>query len=65
MSERSDLALIRHLDGIYVGLLDGQDLEAFERCCKAGTARRSYEGVAGFLSLAKVRIVGNEDCSDE
>lgn len=47
--------LIR-LDGMYVGMLTPEELAAFNEACRAGTAQRSYEGVAGFLGAPKVRI---------
>lgn len=55
---RADEALehIKHLDGLFVGLLDERELDALNFCCSEGLATRSYEGVGGFMGLAKVRI---------
>jgi hypothetical protein len=47
---------IQMLDGLFVGQLDEEELALFEIAIKDGKAARSYEGVAGFLGLAKVRI---------
>lgn len=55
--EEADLDYVRPVVGMHVGLLIPQELAAFERLVAAGKARRSYEGAAGFLGLAKVRLV--------
>jgi len=44
---------LRRLEGLSVGQLNKQELEAFERAVADGKAYRSYEGAAG---LAKVRV---------
>jgi hypothetical protein len=44
------------LDGLFVGLLSETELAAFDDACGCGEARRSYEGVGGFLGLATVRL---------
>ena len=49
------------IDGLHVGLLSPEELAWFEAECAAGRARRSYEGAAGFMGVAKVRIVRNTD----
>lgn len=54
--QQADIALIEPLDGLSVGQLTIPELEALGRLVRAGLADRSYEGVAGFLGLAKVRI---------
>jgi hypothetical protein len=45
------------LDGLFVGQLREHELELFEEAVRRGLARRSYEGGAGFMGLARVRIV--------
>ena len=49
------------IDGLHVGLLNDDELAWFDAECAAGRARRSYEGAAGFMGIAKVRIVRNAD----
>lgn len=46
-----------HIDGLFVGQLSADELEAFTRLERLGKAYRSYEGVAGFMGLARVRSV--------
>lgn len=46
------------IDGLYVGMLDEDELKLFERARKDGDAIRSYDHVAGaVLGLAKVKII--------
>lgn len=44
-------------EGLFVGILDENQLEEFNQAVKDGKARRSYEGAAGFMGLAKVRWI--------
>jgi hypothetical protein len=53
----ADLALLDRAEGLFVGMLDGNELAAFNRLCEAGAARRTYEGAAGFMGLAKVSLL--------
>lgn len=48
---------LEHIEGLFVGQLNERELKVFERAVEDGEARRSYEGGAGFMGLAKVRIV--------
>lgn len=48
--------ILRPVNGMFVGVLTDEELEALDVAIEAGAARRSYEGPAGFLGLAKVRI---------
>lgn len=45
-----------HIEGLFVGQLNDEELEWFEWMVKRGRAQRSYEGGAGFMGLAKVRL---------
>lgn len=45
------------IEGLFVGLLNPEELAFFEIEVAAGRAHRSYEGVAGFMGLAKVRRI--------
>jgi len=45
------------LDGLYVGLLDSDELAVFEQAIKDGKACRSYEGPGGMLGLSKVKLL--------
>lgn len=47
---------LRRLDGLFVGQLEPEEIDLFEQAIERGMARRSYEGAAGFMGLAKVRI---------
>lgn len=47
---------LERIEGLFVGQLDDRELRTFERAVKDGEARRSYEGGAGFMGLAKVRL---------
>lgn len=47
---------LEQMDGMFVGFLDPAELWLFEKAVEDGLARRSYEGGAGFMGLAKVRL---------
>lgn len=47
---------LERIEGLFVGQLDPHELRTFERAVEDGEARRSYEGGAGFMGLAKVRL---------
>ncbi len=44
------------IEGLFVGQLDPGEMRTFERAVQDGEAYRSYEGGAGFMGLAKVRL---------
>jgi hypothetical protein len=48
---------LRRIDGLFVGMLDAEELEIFNDACKRYEARRSYEGAGGAMGLAKVRVM--------
>jgi hypothetical protein len=48
---------LERIDGFFVGQLDANELRTFTRAVQDGEAVRSYEGGAGFMGLAKVRVV--------
>jgi hypothetical protein len=48
---------LERIEGLFVGQLDEREVRTFERAVQDGEARRSYEGVAGFMGLARVRLV--------
>ena len=50
------LSDLERLDGLYLGLLDKEELWLFEKAEQDGMAYRSYEGGGGFMGLAKVRF---------
>lgn len=52
------LEIVERVAGLYVGQLDEEEMAALDRCVKTGEAKRSYEGLAGSLGLAKVRLTG-------
>lgn len=47
---------LEQIDGLFVGQLSDRELRTFERAVEDGEARRVYEGGAGFMGLAKVRV---------
>jgi hypothetical protein len=51
------MADLHRLDGLFVGQLDDDELEMFNRACREGRARRVYRGSSGFMGLAKVEVV--------
>lgn len=48
---------LEQIEGLFVGQLDEKELRIFERAIKDGEARCSYEGGAGFMGLARVRLI--------
>jgi len=61
-----DAAELARLDGLFVGMLNEAELEAFEVAVKQGKARREYSGASGFMGLAKVRAIHTCDvCGDD
>jgi hypothetical protein len=48
------------IDGLFVGMLDLEEYEAFTQACKNGLACRDFEGVGGLLGMAKVKIIRKE-----
>ena len=49
--------IVRGVDGLYVGQLDRDEMDAFEEGIREGFARRCYSTGAGFLGCAKVRYI--------
>jgi hypothetical protein len=45
------------IEGLFVGQLDDYEMWLFEHAVTDGMAERSYEGGAGFMGLAKVRLI--------
>jgi len=54
---RTDQEKLERLAGLFVGQLTDEELALFNRAVSLGCAQRSYEGGAGFMGLAKVRLV--------
>jgi hypothetical protein len=48
---------LERIEGLFVGQLTARELRTFERAVADGEARRSYEGVAGVMGLAKIRLL--------
>ena len=55
---------LSNLDGLFVGQLSPNELEAFYLAVFQRRARRSYEGTSGLLGLAKVRIFKDTEPRD-
>ncbi len=51
------MADVKELNGLHVGSLTPFELVLFNEAVKQGLAERSYEGAAGFMGLAKVRVI--------
>lgn len=51
-----DIETVRAVNGLFVGLLDESEVDAFNRLCQRGIARRAYSGASQLLGLAKVEI---------
>jgi hypothetical protein len=45
------------LDGLFVGMLDDEELAVFRQAVIGGLARVSYSGYAGLLGLGRVRVM--------
>ncbi len=50
--QHDDLDTMRGAFGLCVGQLSPSEIEAFDRLCADGLARRRYTGVMGLLGLA-------------
>jgi hypothetical protein len=48
---------LERMEGLFVGQLDDYETWLFNHAVADGMAERSYEGGAGFMGLAKVRLV--------
>lgn len=48
--------MVRPFEGWFTGQLDEAERRIFDDACNEGLARRSYEGAAGFMGLARVRL---------
>lgn len=44
------------LEGAFVGSLEQHEIDGLDNAVEVGWAERSYEGGAGFMGLAKVRL---------
>lgn len=53
------------LHGLFVPQLTDEELVVFDRMVREGRARRSYQGLAGFMGVARVEIVELEDESPQ
>ena len=52
-----DLARLDGLDGVHMGMLDAEEMDAFNRLKDAGLAMREYSGPAGFFGVARLRLL--------
>ncbi len=52
-----DYEIVRWCNGLFVGMLERDETEAFNRLCELKLAARSYEGTGGLMGLAKVRLL--------
>lgn len=51
---------LEHIDGLFVGSLNADEMRTFTRAVQDGEAVRHYDGAAGFMGLAKVRVVARD-----
>ena len=49
-----DAAVMDRFDGLYVGMLDADELETFADLCRRGLLRRSYAHPGGLLGLDRI-----------
>lgn len=54
--EEEQREILRGTHGLFVGMLNPEELKAFDYLCEKGEARREYQGVGGFMGLAKVSL---------
>ena len=47
---------LERINGLYVGQLSSDEMRLFENAVEANLARRSYEGGAGLMGVAIVRL---------
>ena len=59
---QADKERIHTLNGVYVGQLTQDELEAFNRCVENFFAIRDYN-TAGILGLAKVKVIDTQNTS--
>lgn len=52
-----DAAFVDRFDGLYVGMLDDDELATFGDLCRRGLLRRSYAHPGGLLGLARIERV--------
>ncbi len=57
-STNADRETTKHVDGLYIGMLDADEMESFNQCVKDEIACRDYSGPGGLLGLAKVKYTG-------
>jgi hypothetical protein len=48
--------IVRNVNGLFVGMLTPEEMDAFNYLVAKGVARRDYTGPGGFMGLAKVRL---------
>jgi hypothetical protein len=58
--EAADIAVIRPLHGLYLGMLSKEELAALQRLTLSGWAGRDYSGLGAILGLGKVRFIEQE-----
>ena len=54
-STQHDRDIIKEANGLYVGMLHNDEIEALNRCVSDGVAIRDYNHAGGELGLAKVK----------
>jgi hypothetical protein len=59
----ADERLLSGVNGIFVGLLDDEEVKALDRLVAQGRARYVYQGAAGFMGLAKFRLTDDAEVS--
>lgn len=45
------------IEGLFVGQLSPDELAMFRDACERGVAYEAYESAAGFMGLAKVKMI--------
>lgn len=59
-STKADREKVKYLDGLYVGMLEPDEIESLNRCVADHVAIRDYDHIGGSLGLSKVKIINLE-----
>ena len=51
---------LERLGGLFIGQLNDEELELFNRMVKEGKAARSYAGMTGFMGLGRVVVLDEQ-----
>jgi hypothetical protein len=58
-STHEDRERVKEMEGLYVGMLDPNEIEILDRCISDGVAIKDYNHAGGILGLAKIKTIRN------